>query len=438
MIDLHQFFRVTNPTKTLEVENPDDRKYYIDFSSVRGENIIETLRDNISLFYPDQPTYDLFTGHIGCGKSTELLRLKAELQEQNFYVIYFESDQDLEMSDIDISDILLAIAYRVIVGLEASGIYLKSRYFQSLIKELKEMLPTLQLPEGSCLFGVSQLIAKTKASPQLRGRLRGYLEPHTNRIIDAINGELFEPAIEKLQQQGKHGLVVIIDNLDRVDFSPKPWGRLQPEYLFVDRSNQLRSLHCHVIYTIPLALLRFSDDYKVISERFMVDPLVLPMVPVCTRDGQEHEAGMARLRQMVLARGFPDLDEAQRLNRITEIFDRPETLDRLCRASGGHVRNLLRFLNKWIRKERRLPLSNAQLEEIIRDEQNQAILGVVEEDWELMRQVAQQKKTPIANNAQKLNYQKLLRNLLILEYRDKAGPWFDINPILANAEELQL
>ena len=438
MLDLRELFKITNPTKTLEVENLQDRKYYIDFSSVRGENIIETLRDNVSLFYPDQPTYDLFTGHIGCGKSTELLRLKAELKQQNFYVVYFESDQDLEMGDVDVSDILLAIAYRVTEGLESVGIHLKSKYFQSLFKDLQEMFPTLKFAGNSSSLSVAQLISQMKASPQLRNRLRGYLEPRTNQIIGAVNGELLEPATEKLQQQDKQGLVVIIDNLDRIDFSPTPWGRLQPEYLFIDRSSQLRSLHCHVVYTVPLALLRFSDDYKVINERFMVDPLVLPMVPVCTRDGQQHEGGMARLRQMVLARGFPDLDEAQRLNQITEMFDRPETLDRLCRASGGHVRNLLRFLHKWIRKERRLPLSGDGLEEIIRDEQNQAILGVVQEDWELMRQVAQQKKTPIENNTQKSHYQKLLRNLLILEYRDKAGPWFDVNPILADAEELQL
>jgi hypothetical protein len=39
------------------------------------------LRDNISFFSPDEPTCQLFTGHIGCGKSTELLQLKLELKQ---------------------------------------------------------------------------------------------------------------------------------------------------------------------------------------------------------------------------------------------------------------------------------------------------------------------------------------------------------------------
>jgi tRNA uridine 5-carbamoylmethylation protein Kti12 len=60
----------------------------------------------------------LFTGHIGCGKSTELLRLKKELEDEGFHVVYFESSEDLEMTDVDIGDVLLAIAHRVSQSLD--------------------------------------------------------------------------------------------------------------------------------------------------------------------------------------------------------------------------------------------------------------------------------------------------------------------------------
>lgn len=63
---------------------------------MRGENIITTLRDQITFFQPDEPTCNLFTGHIGCGKSTELLRLQVELEKADFHVVYFESSEDLE------------------------------------------------------------------------------------------------------------------------------------------------------------------------------------------------------------------------------------------------------------------------------------------------------------------------------------------------------
>lgn len=437
MVDLRKFFQATNPSRTLSVENPEDRKYYIDFSPVRGKNIVEKLRDDIVIFSPDQPTCSLFTGHIGCGKSTELLRLKDELQQHGFHVVYFESDQDLEMGDVDVSDILLTIAHRVSQSLDDTNINSRTGWCQTLLKELKEFLETTQVTAVACPI-IGEIALQARSSPRLRQRLRGYLEPRTNEIIRSINEELLEPATEKLQYLGKQGLVVIIDNLDRVDFSPRPTGRSQPEYLFIDRATQLRSLHCHVIYTIPLALLRFSNDFNVVSKRFMTDPQVLPMVPVQLRDGQEHKVGMQLLRDMVLARAFPNLDKEQRFNQLAEVFDGPETLDRLCQASGGHVRNLLRLLNNWIKRERQLPLSRDRLEEIIQDERNQMILGIVQPDWKLLRQVAQRKQISIEDDDQKARYQKLLRNLLVLEYLDREGPWFGVDPILAEARELQL
>jgi hypothetical protein len=134
----------------------------------------------------------------------------------------------------------------------------------------------------------------------------------------------------------------------------------------------------------------------------------------------------------VLARAFPDLDEDQRLNKITEIFDSPETLDRLCSVSGGHVRDLLRLLNSWIKKGRQLPLSRATLEEVIRARRNEMTMPISDDEWELLRQVQQRKKV-----SGDRGYQTLIRSRLVFEYRDKGESWFDINPILAEAKELQ-
>jgi pantothenate kinase-related protein Tda10 len=109
-IDLREFYQATDPSRTLFVNNSSDGKYYIDFSSVRGGDILGKLKQKITFFKPNEPTCTLFTGHIGCGKSTELLRLQAELEKLGFQVVYFESSDDLEMTDVDIADVLLALA----------------------------------------------------------------------------------------------------------------------------------------------------------------------------------------------------------------------------------------------------------------------------------------------------------------------------------------
>lgn len=432
ILDVRKFYQATNPSKTLDVDKIEDRKYYIDFSSVRGSQIIEELLDKITFFSPDEATCDLFTGHVGCGKSTELLRLKKELEKSGFHVVYFESSQDLEMADVDISDILLAIARQVSQSLEAVKISLKPSYFTSLFKEIGGFFQTpIELSaEAELSFVIGKITAKTKEAPKLRDKLRDYLEPRTSSLLQCIDRELMTPAISKLKQQGKQGLVVIVDNLDRVDSTQKPSGRPQPEYLFVDRGEQLKQLNCHVVYTIPLGLI-FSNDAERLTERFGTDPKVLPMVPVRLRDGSECVEGMNLLRQMVIARAFPDLDEQQRLAAISDVFDSPDTLDRLCQVSGGHVRNLLRLLHRWIELEKKIPLSRNRLEDVIRERRNQLTLRIDPQEWKLLRQVVENKQVSGDEN-----YQILIRSMFVFEYRDRDGSWFDINPLLADAKEL--
>lgn len=447
-LDLQKFYRACNPSYTLSVANAEDRKYYIDFSAVRGGKIIEQLGRTIIRLSPDEPTCQLFTGHIGCGKSTALLRLQSELEQQGFHVVYFESSRDLDMADVDITDILLSVARQVSESIEKQEIKLELSGFKELLKGLAEVFPSsLDLStelnfsgdfstsnsanesEFSLATEVRKLTIRAKDAPNLRAELRQYLEPRTNVILEVLNKELLEPAIAILKQRGKKGLVVIIDNLDRVHASPKPTGRFQPEYLFIDRGEQLKRLNCHVVYTIPLVLI-FSSDLGQLTNRF-VDPKVLPMVPVQLRDGSPCEEGLALLHQMVMARAFPEVEQARQLTLIPKVFDEPATLNRLCRVSGGHVRNLLQLLYSCLQKEDP-PLSRQTLEEVVMQRRHQLILAIEADEWELLHQVAVTKT--VSGEAK---YQTLLRSLWVFEYRYREDYWFDINPILADAPEFQ-
>ncbi|MEM9275659.1 MAG: ATP-binding protein [Cyanobacteria bacterium P01_F01_bin.143] len=468
-LDLKKFFHATNPGRTLFVDNKqEDYQFYIDLSSVRGGQIIDDLKDNITLWHTDEAYCQLFTGHIGCGKSTELLRLKAELETNGFHVVYFDSSQDLEMGDVDVSDIFLAIARHVSESLDQL-IHSQPKTIKDIITLVSKLLQTeieltaeteigkisatsqgklsfevgipgigkvsLDQEEGISLVAplIGKINAKAKASPNLRNKLRGYLEPRTSSILEAINQELLEPGIIQLKQLGKKGLVVIVDSLDKIDNTPKSWGRSQQEYLFVDRGEQLRSLNCHLVYTMPLGL-RFSNDFNTLKQRFLTTPLVLPMVSLKLRDQSPCPIGMQLLREMILARAFPDLPPAERVTKITEIFDTEETLEHLCAMSGGHVRELLRLLNDSLKKQKGLPISRHTIEKVIAIYRNDQRLSVDENEWNLLRRVSQEKKV-----AGEQEYQTLIRSMFVYEYHHSEDPesWFDVNPILATAKELQ-
>lgn len=429
-----RFFRACNPSKTLVVGKTEDRQYYIDFSSVRGGKIIEELGRTITHLAPDEPTCQLFTGHIGCGKSTELLRLKTNLETDGFHVVYFESSQSLDMADVDVTDILLAIAREVNQSLENIGIKLKTRYFQNMLHEMRKYLQQMPIefalePEFS-LLGIAKITARSKDSHQIRNKIRQYLEPQTNSIIEAINKELLEPAKARLEQLGKAGLVVIVDNLDRLDNSIKPSGHIQPEYLFVERGEQLNQLNCHVVYTIPLALI-FSSSLGTLTNRFGVDPKVLPMVPVKSRENSDFTQGITKLKEMVMSRAFPNVNWELNRTLITNVFDSNDTLERLCLISGGHVRNLLMLLYRCLQKQDP-PISRECLESVIRQRRNELVLAIKPQQWDLLREVSQQKSLQGREE-----YQVLIRNMFVFEYRDFDGSWFDVNPLLMEAKEFQ-
>lgn len=81
-----------DPSRPLPAGDPQ----YVDFREVRGdEDIVSDLGKRIR--NSDKMTCQLYTGHRGSGKSTELRRLQKSLEDHSFYVVYFEADEE----DID-------------------------------------------------------------------------------------------------------------------------------------------------------------------------------------------------------------------------------------------------------------------------------------------------------------------------------------------------
>ncbi|MEG4292922.1 AAA family ATPase [Microcoleus sp. C2C3] len=452
-LDFDKFWNACNPSESLKLGNAEDRRYYIDFSEVRGGKIINVLKKTIIRSSSDKPTCQLFTGHIGCGKSTELSRLQKELTDQGFHVVYFESTQDLDEMDLDLTDIMLAIARRVTQSLEEGNISLEPQGFKEFLKNSWNFLqtPVTLEAEGelfgnkikgntdgnlevSLPLGIAKITAKIKSNPDLRSKLRQYMEPQANKMLELLNQEIIDVAINQLKERGKKGLVVIVDNLDRIVSRPNAAGRSLPEYIFIDRGDQLRQLNCHLVYTLPLGLI-FSNESEILKNRLGggVDPRVLPMVPVKNRDGSECVEGMNLLRRMVMSRAFPDVPTEEHITLITQVLDSPETLDELCRVSGGHLRNLMGMLFGCLQQDDP-PISQKVLKSVIRSSRDTLKNGIDNDEWELLFKVVKEQSI----NGDK-EYQNLLRNLWVFEYVDDIqGNWFALNPLLMETDKFKL
>ncbi|HBY77524.1 MAG TPA: KAP family P-loop domain-containing protein, partial [Cyanobacteria bacterium UBA11148] len=122
---------------------------------------------------------------------------------------------------------------------------------------------------------------------------------------------------------------------------------------------------------------------------------------------------------------------AQQLELITEVFDTPKTLDRLCKVSGGHLRNLLGLMFGCLR-QMDPPISRDCLEDVIRESRDYLTSSIDDEEWELLFQVVQQQR--VKGDAE---YTTLLRGMFVYEYRDRNGNWFAINPALEETQKFQ-
>ncbi|MEQ8756485.1 MAG: hypothetical protein RID09_23630 [Coleofasciculus sp. G1-WW12-02] len=91
---------------------PDVERYYVDLSAVRNTEAIEGVSARLDFLEPAEFSSILFTGHRGCGKSTELRRIQHRWDAE-YRVIYLEADAELDINDADYTDLYLIITKKV-------------------------------------------------------------------------------------------------------------------------------------------------------------------------------------------------------------------------------------------------------------------------------------------------------------------------------------
>jgi hypothetical protein len=223
--------------------------------------------------YSDKPTHQLFTGHRGCGKSTELLRLKKRLEGDGFYVVYFAADEDLDANDLTYTDLLLSIARRVIAQTSKDEINLGDAlktvetwfaevvYEQSEWRSVEQELTSqaeigLSLPKGIPLIGrvLTRLTEQIKTGDEIKKQIRQRLDSKIPQLIGGLN-DLLNRADVEVQRAGQKAVAVIVDNLDRVTRKDLGDGRTSHDALFIEHGDQLCALRCHTIYTVPISMM---------------------------------------------------------------------------------------------------------------------------------------------------------------------------------------
>ncbi len=308
-------------------------QYYVDLTPVRKTEAIEGVNTILDFQEPGEFSSILFTGHRGCGKSTELQRIRAQW-EQDFRVVYFEADEETDFYLILIKQIEFELRQ---MGLHFDPTLLSSfeDWFKEITKENETTVESSINVEAEASLGSGapfiaklfvKLLAQIKGADKRKILIRQRLQQDISRLKADVN-LLLRDAYHQIKDRYPKGFLIIFDNLDRV---PPNVG----EHLFFDYANYLRELNCTVIYTAPISVLCSSKN-------------------IINTFGEPHIVSMVGVYQLVRDRCDLDYDSAglQGLAQIVEkrldvaaLFESREELLSLVKASGGHVRQLMQMV----------------------------------------------------------------------------------------------
>ena len=188
---LTRIYNSFDPSRPLPAGDPQ----YIDCREVRGdEDIVSDLGKRIR--NSDQMTYQLYTGHRGSGKSTELQRLQKSLEEHGFFVVYFEADEeDIDPQNVEYIDILLACTRRFLKEMHALGDAGPiRRWLQDRWQELKDLaqmeLSVEKISLDQALSVFTKLTASIRAEPSQRSKIREIASLQKAIALDARYQEM--------------------------------------------------------------------------------------------------------------------------------------------------------------------------------------------------------------------------------------------------------
>ena len=447
LADLYNRFDPSRPLR-------DDHPAYVNCQDVRGDNnILNGIGKRIVTEDKPASCY-LYTGHRGGGKSTELYRLKSYLEKNDFFVIYLNSDEYLDLQNVQHTDILLACTHRIIEELEKRTSIRPNALFKWLKERGKELInfglsevdiQNLNLSFEQQAFPGSKIVANIKTSPSNREKIRKQVEEHIITFKEALN-EFIEEAQQKRPSETSK-LVVIVDNLDRIPIVKRNSdGSNNHDELFIDKNAQLKSLNCHLIYTVPISLV-YSRNAPNLWINYDGNTEVLPMIIVQDKEGNVHQAGIDTIKELIQKRidyavdkvvkkqySIPIDNQIPSILLLEDIFDETATLDRLCRVTGGHLREVMFLMQESINFIEKLPVTRREVEKAIATSRNAYENAVDHQDWGKLAEIAKSKRI---DNEEK--YRQLLFSRCVLEYRevDSRKKWHDVHPLIKEIDDFQ-
>ncbi len=364
------------------------------------------------------PTKFILSGHVGCGKSTELNRLTRDLERDeatrhSLLVVSYSINEILDLQGIDYTDIAFSIVVALYSKLQELDIALSPEEAQKVSdwinKEVETFTrKTLQAEVdvgtseglGRLLSFISLIGISVKGRGEKVEETRFRIRKRASELRDLVNG-----IIRKVKEVTGKNILVVIDDLDKLP-------RMEALQVFREEGPFLTLLDCMAIYTAPVSLMYELGDSPAL-EPYKAYPV--PMFNVFKRENRQvNEEGVAKLEEMVYRRVHPELFEEG-------------VVRRLALASGGVARHLVKMVQDsclYCATFNIPRINNKVVDWVINEFKKDYSRRLSHDDYLNLKKVYELKEFPGLENAW-----EYLQSLCVLEYSN-GNYWYDVHPVV--------
>lgn len=382
----------------------------------------------------------LFSGFRGSGKTTELLRLRRDLEDRGYFVLYADALNYVNAAEpIEITELLIVLAGAFSDALEEildKGIA-RETFWDRLVRFLdaevhvKEasVKAEVQTPGSELLGGIKtgvDLKFEIKSATSFRQKLQKVLSTRLQTLKGSVD-KFFEDGVKLIRKA--HGddtpIVFIFDQLEQLR------GTLQTEQdvirsvqrIFSTHMDLLKIPYIHMIFTAPPWLKFVLPGTTQVT--------LLSTIHLWNNDATRSrcEPAWTVFRSLVKRRLGDDgllrlfgLEPAQQ-----------QRVDQLIGACGGHFRDLLRLLRDTVVRATSLPalpISDSLLDHAVNSARRD-FLPIAQDDAQWLAKIADVRATALPNTeAPAVNRLARFLDSHFVLYFVNGDEWYDIHPLI--------
>jgi len=363
----------------------------------------------------------LFLGHVGCGKSTELNRLKQRLESDGYPAVSINCMNDADIFQIDAVDIMVLITEGLSRVIEQNNIAVSRDSVSSILKYLRTDVETVS--ERIRAIGEEAEAEAGLSTPELLKQLFRFAG--SIKVDLKNNNETRKTLTEKMETRASEWLRRIDDLSDQII------GQLngkKPTLIFENLEKAPTAVHVlNLLGNSTLSQMRFPIIYTFSISQYYTPEFadlesfynyeILPMIQVNHIDGIPDRDGRKAMEKLVKLRA----DE--------ELFDK-EALALLIAKTGGALRDLFRCINfasdrAVCRGAGKIQVQDAK--SALTQLQTKLRSRFTEEDIPGLVRILNGSKSNIADKDFML---RMMHASVILEYNGYR--WHDLHPLVAD------